>query len=588
MSKTPMVVFRVSKLKSAGQINAAHSHNIRSRKTINSNSKIENVIVKSCENAYATVIKTIGKQTIRKNAVLSMEVIISASPQYFRPSNPERFGYWEDEKLQAWRRVMEPWIQEKFPYAVSVALHLDECTPHYHIVDIPLDEKGKLSARNKYGGDSKQDIKRWQDWASEPVKGLGIARGVDGSTATHERIQNYYAKTNAITPLLAKLPQPEPPPLIRRTQEGLIKYAMCEREKVYKSIKPTYLALAAKAKCADLAIQQKDAAIATSLKLSAEKNNLKKSADLLRELPIDDVLKKLYGAMLVKGSKLNDDSRKWRLNDEREVAVSAGKNGADVWVEQGGKGQRGAINLVMHLERLDYKDAVRLLAEHYDASAITAERTAQLSRQVKAEIEEIIQQPLKPPLPVPENWKRVRQYLVEIRALPEMFVDWMYMQRKIYADSKNNAVFPRERGGAFIRGTTDKKYFRTLGNKNQGAYVIEGVGDVWLCESSIDALSIKAHSPDAHVISVSGNLIKLTELTIPIGRKIISAFDNDHQGKNFTEEAIKLWPAIQIMKPPTGKDWNAALQNDDRLIDAKWLMNTTPEKISAHKLKLSM
>lgn len=587
MTKTPMVVFRVSKLKSAGQINASHCHNMRSRKTINSNSKIDNVIVKSCENAYEAVINAIGNQTIRKNAVLSMEVLISASPQYFRPSNPDRSGYWEKEKLQAWRNVMEPWILEKFPHAISVALHLDECTPHYHIVDIPLDEKGKLSARSKYGGDSKQDIKRWQDWASEPVKVLGIARGVEGSTATHERIHNYYAKTNGNTPMLVKLPQPEPPPLIHRTQQGLIKYGLSEREKVYKSIKPTYLALVAKANSADSAIQQKDAAVSTSLKLATEKNIFKKKADLLREFQIDEVLKKLYGAELAKSSKLNDDSRKWSLNDGREVAVSAGKDGADVWIEQGGRGQRGAINLVMRLEGLDYKDAVRLLAEHFDSSAITAERTAQLSRQVKVDIEEIIQQPLKPPVPAPQNWERVKKYLLEVRALPEILIDWMHKQSKIYADSRNNVVFPREKGGAFLRGTSDKKYFHTIGNKHQGPYVLEGLGDVWLCESPIDALSIKAHIPDAHVISLGGNLIKLSELKFPINRKIISAFDNDHQGKNFTEQAINLWPTIQIMKPQTGKDWNAALQNDDRLIDAKWLMNTS-EKISAHKLKLSM
>lgn len=89
-------------------------------------------------------------------------------------------------------------------------------------------------------------------------------------------------------------------------------------------------------------------------------------------------------------------------------------------------------------------------------------------------------------------------------------------------------------------------------------------------------------------MALSGNLIKLSELKIPTDRKIISAFDNDHQGKNFTEDAIRLWPAIQIKKPPSGKDWNAALQNNDRLIDAKWLMNRTSEKIGSKTLKLSI
>lgn len=336
MSKIPKVVFRFAKLKDAGKINAAQCHNTRNRKTLNANSNVENIILKTCDNAYASVIEAIGKQTIRKNAVLAMEIIISASPEYFRPDEPERFGYWENDRLQAWRDVMEPWILEKFPHAVSIILHLDETTPHYQILDVPLDAKGKLNARGKFGGDNQADIKRWQDWAAEPVKALGIARGIEGSTAKHEHIQSYYAKTNASTPSLVKLPEPEPPSLMQRSSEGLIKYAMSERDSVYRSIRPTYLALAAKAKSADLAIKQKDAAVATMDKLAAEKAVLKKSADLLRELSLDDVLKRVYGAELAGDSKPTDGSRKWLLSDGREIAVSFGNAGADVWVEQGG------------------------------------------------------------------------------------------------------------------------------------------------------------------------------------------------------------------------------------------------------------
>lgn len=149
----------------------------------------------------------------------------------------------------------------------------------------------------------------------------------------------------------------------------------------------------------------------------------------------------------------------------------------------------------------------------------------------------------------------------------------MYRQGKIYADSRNNAVFPRENGGAYLRGTSDKAYFHAIGNKTQGAYVIEGIGDVWLCESPIDAISIKAHAPDAHVIAFGGNMLKLSDFTIPSEREIITAFDSDAQGRKFAEEVIKLWPTAKAMKAPSGKDWNEALQNDTGLIDANWIVD---------------
>ena len=41
----------------------------------------------------------IGEQTIRKNGVLCVEMLLTASPEYFRPDNPSRAGYYEPERL---------------------------------------------------------------------------------------------------------------------------------------------------------------------------------------------------------------------------------------------------------------------------------------------------------------------------------------------------------------------------------------------------------------------------------------------------------------------------------------------------------
>lgn len=588
MSNIPKVVFRVGKLKDAGKINAALAHNSRRRVTLNANLDTENIVIKSCTDAYSAVLSTIGNQTIRKNAVMAVEVIISASPQYFRPTEPGRFGYWENDKLQAWRKAVEPWILEKFPHAVSVVLHLDEATPHFHVIDVPLDERGKLSARTKFGGDKKSDIKKWQDWSALPVKHLGITRGIEGSVAMHEDIKNFYSRIGTDTPKPKKLPYPEPLPFMQRTDDGLIKFAQKERNSVYQSLRPTYLSLESKAKSVELFKAERDSAIETATKLSRDKIALKKTADLLREIPIDQVLRLIYGAELKKDCKINDNSRKWLTNDAREIAVSKGDFGLDVWIDQGGKGRRGAINLVMYLDNLDYKSAVKLLTEYFDQSTVSAERMAQLSTQVLREIKEISQEPLKPPAPVVENWHIVREYLINVRSLPHKLVDWMHQHRKVYADRFNNAVFVREKGGAFLRGTKDKSFFRTIGNKAQGSFILQGDGDVWICESPIDAASIKSYAPQAHVISIGGNIIKLSEVDIPVGRKVFAAFDNDAQGQKFTDELVKIHPATKSFRPPAGKDWNVSIQNNNRLIDSDWLDISILQETKTGKFRLKI
>lgn len=575
MSKIPRVIFRFSKLKSAGIINAAHAHNSRNRPTLNANSSVKNVVIKECEcdDAYSSVLKKIGNQTIRKNGVLAVEIIISASPQYFRPNFPERYGYYDEEKLKEWRDVMEPWISEKFPHSISTILHLDEATPHYQILTVPLDEAGKLNARKIFGGDKKSDIKRWQDWAAEPVKKLGIMRGIEGSAAKHQSIKHYYSHINVETPKSLPPPKPIPPPIMERTNEGLIKFAHNERALTYKSFNKTFQILAAKAKVVDSAVAQKNAALITVEKLVKEKAALKKSADLLRELPISDVLKRVYNAE-ISINTTSIDRKVWILGDGREISVGLTNNNSEVWMEPTGKLHRGAINLIMHLDNLDYKDALRLLSEYFDSLVITAERTAQFSRQAIFDIKEIINNPLKPPVPHPENWPKVKKYLTGVRSLPSMLVDWMYAEGKIYADKWSNAVFKREIGGAFLHGTTDKVFTRAIGNERQGSHIIEGVGDIWLCSSPLDAMSIKAHCADAYIFAIGDNILRLPSINLPIGNKINLAFNDDHKGRNIANLAIKQWPLAKVRNPPSGKNWSAALNIDNRLVDDKWLPNS--------------
>ncbi|WP_045469993.1 plasmid recombination protein, partial [Sporocytophaga myxococcoides] len=221
MDKTPRVVFRIAKLKTWGEIAAAGSHNLRARPTPNAapGGKFIQVVALD-EPAHLAVQKKIGDQKIRSNAVLAVEAIISASPEYFRPDDPSRAGHWQKDRLDAWRVAVEPWIAENFPHAVSVVLHLDEATPHYQILDVALGENGKLNCRGKYGG----NLDEWQTRAAAPVAHLGIERGIEGSTAKHERVKAYYGAVNAQPPEVPAVKTPKPVPLPARTMAETIPF----------------------------------------------------------------------------------------------------------------------------------------------------------------------------------------------------------------------------------------------------------------------------------------------------------------------------------------------------------------------------
>lgn len=588
MAHQPKVVFRIEKLKSWGEIGAAAGHNLRQRPTPNAGEGGFVEVVPLTSPAADAARAKIGDQTIRKNAVLGVEIVISASPEYFRPDAPQRAGFWEKEKLDAWREKMEPWIAEKFPHAISVVLHLDEATPHYQIIDIPLDEKGKLNCRGKYGG--KENLIAWQDAAAEPVAALGIERGIAGSLAKHERVKAFYEAVNAPVPHIPSVPTPVPKPLPPRgmsesvpltkakeerdalEEQNAAQRAKREAEKraQQKAINTAWPAVTQKANAVDLAQQKQREAEATAAKLS----RLKKDADQLRELPLDQVLKRVYGAELEKESRPTHASRKYVLADGRKIAVSKGNAGADVWIEQGGKGQRGAINLVMHLDGYKYPDAVRLLAEHFDSTAVSTEHARELVKRAVADVRELKKEPVAAPAPDPSKWPRVKKWLTEIRGMPSKLVDKLHSLGLVYADSRANATFKRENGGAFQRGTGSVKFHRSVGGPECGPFIVPGPSGrsnkIVLVEAPLDAIAAVATHLGAMAIASGGDQLPPAKLApwIPDGAEVLAGHDNDKRGDQVAKEAAKEFNATR--SKPSHKDWSETVQKEPWRIKSPW------------------
>ncbi|MGB5634523.1 MAG: DUF3991 domain-containing protein [Waterburya sp.] len=109
-------IARIAKLK-AGNINASELHVNRERLTPNANEKVANIRFVGegdLRRLDDIVRERIGDQTIRQNAVLCVEILLTASPEYFRPDEPSKAGYYLPEKLSDWQQAVKGWLDDEY------------------------------------------------------------------------------------------------------------------------------------------------------------------------------------------------------------------------------------------------------------------------------------------------------------------------------------------------------------------------------------------------------------------------------------------------------------------------------------------
>jgi len=149
---------------------------------------------------------------LRKDGVEAVEIMLSASPQYFRPGDPGEWGAYEPDRTEKWLEATTAFLKSKYgERLVSIDLHLDEATPHAHAIVLPILEKEKTARRTKaqiaagepgrkyveatfdaksmFGPQQLRDLQSEYAAAVEP---LGLQRGVRRSKARHEDVKRFY------------------------------------------------------------------------------------------------------------------------------------------------------------------------------------------------------------------------------------------------------------------------------------------------------------------------------------------------------------------------------------------------------------
>jgi hypothetical protein len=175
---------------------------------------------KSLSDVVCSHIENKGIKKHRKDAVVAVEVMLTASPEYFRPPESAisgKYGLYDKDKLKRWVHSSVGFLSDKYgENLVDYVLHLDEATPHIHAIVVPALNKEKklrrtdfeifnnvpnkvvkvasLDAKNMFDIRALYDL---QEQYPKALQHLGLTRGKNKSKALHSDVSNYYNNANS-------------------------------------------------------------------------------------------------------------------------------------------------------------------------------------------------------------------------------------------------------------------------------------------------------------------------------------------------------------------------------------------------------
>jgi len=221
----PYAVLRVNrrKAKAMAAIAASSAHTLREKPTPNADADGAApllIYLADGKTPYQAARHLLdGAERRNRDTVLCREIVLSASPSYFRPGRESIGGVFELDKVKTWTVASLAWAKRQWPdQLASVVLHLDEQTPHLHLLVVPRVRSPSGTWRlNSKALFDRERLRELQTAYGEALAPLGIRRGEPGSQAAHSEVHQFYGAVNAAKslPERAKLPPapkaPEPP-----------------------------------------------------------------------------------------------------------------------------------------------------------------------------------------------------------------------------------------------------------------------------------------------------------------------------------------------------------------------------------------
>lgn len=184
-------ILRTKKLKGIGAVASSGRHTFREDVTPNADparTPKNRIVGANSSASLLGALRSLLPEKRRKDAVLAIEYLITASPEFFQDEHGANAT--RSEFFNAGLRFLRLRHGEK--NIISAALHLDEKTPHLVVYAVPLNADGKLCAKDFLGGRAKL-TQLQSDFHDVVGKSFGLQRGVRGSRASHQDIKKFYS-----------------------------------------------------------------------------------------------------------------------------------------------------------------------------------------------------------------------------------------------------------------------------------------------------------------------------------------------------------------------------------------------------------
>ncbi len=422
-----------------------------------------------------------------------------------------------------------------------------------------------------------------QDGYHDAVGRLGLERGVRGSVAEHQTVREFYAALKegpriAREEIAQAVRVEEPGHVVARPRA----FAEEQQAKIVDQVMPVMWTLGMRADELARRVEQQERQItALNSQLERTTRDLGALAAQVRQVDLREVIERLGGV------RDRHDGHMWRLDGDH-INIT----GEKFYNHDQRRGGGGAIDLVMHATGYDFKQAVGWLKHEHSAELAVAAATHHGARRAQEIAAREARPAFVPPQEERARWSQVRDYLTDVRALPERLVDALHRAGTLYADGRSNAVFLRRDHeghtiGAFLRGTDPESDYKGLAagtRRDAGhfSHTTPAPHESWgqrptlvLAESPIDALSWQAarapgglSSGPLTVISTDGlGALPWREIvaTQQAGGVVRVATDHDRAGERLWRELSDRYPSEEtfgrlVRERPALKDWNDDLR----------------------------
>ena len=163
MAKAQYAILRFAKYKGP-TLSRIEAHNERTKDAYASNPNIDtqrsrlNFHPVKPKGKYRDVSNQIIRESgcrVRKDSVTAVEVLITASPEFFADKKPKEVKEFFDHALEFMKANQDPATY------ISAVVHVDEKTPHMHLIFVPLTPDNRLSAKTIIG--NRKKLTQWQD-----------------------------------------------------------------------------------------------------------------------------------------------------------------------------------------------------------------------------------------------------------------------------------------------------------------------------------------------------------------------------------------------------------------------------------------